>query len=325
MAEQWIPAAQALQIVQVPPSYHDRMTICARARAGLIKSRARLFVRADERTANAELPASFWWAEGHEALEQDWVSGDFSTWIDRTYHWQAFDVSFALRDLLELIPVERRALTAQSLSVVGMNGWISAREARTFAFDRAKLNPMRAGDAIIDACQLGYISARAVLMRRTDGKQSDRWNLEEREWDVPQWYWDEFTGSGANSQDWERGIFAGLGSGPNGSCSITLTGVYFLSETLNVLLPRSVAAAPLATAPTTKPGGRPRKEWWDDLWCAVWGQVYRGDLTPKRQADIEKAMLDWATANGHEISESVIRPAARKMLAALESEGENSR
>jgi hypothetical protein len=40
------------------------------------------------------------------------------------------------------------------------------------------------------------------------------------------------------------------------------------------------------------PKGRPPAAFWDDLWCAVWGRVYRGELIPKRQADVESAMLD---------------------------------
>lgn len=35
-------------------------------------------------------------------------------------------------------------------------------------------------------------------------------------------------------------------------------------------------------------------------------------------------MLDWASDNGHTVSESVVRPLARKMVDAMKREGENS-
>ena len=177
--------------------------------------------------------------------------------------------------------------------------------------------------ALLDACRLGYVTARAVLMRRADGGRPESWTFQEREWNVPVWFWDHFTGHQSSSQNWERGIFSGKGRAPDGRCWITLTGVFFLAESLAVLLPHTVQKAS-ATAPTSNPGGRPRKEFWDDLWCAVWGQVYRGELVPKRQSEIERAMLDWVNTNGHEVAESTIKPLARKMLAELKREGRNT-
>jgi hypothetical protein len=68
-------------------------------------------------------------------------------------------------------------------------------------------------------------------------------------------------------------------------------------------------------------GGRPRKEWWDDFWIAICGEIYEGNLKPKRQADLEKAMLDWAAKHGHEMSEAAARVAARKLFKAWKLEG----
>jgi hypothetical protein len=83
---------------------------------------------------------------------------------------------------------------------------------------------------------------------------------------------------------------------------------------------------PPAFAPETSPeqnkGGRPRKEWWDDLWCAVWGLAWRGDLQPKNQADIERAMMAWIEQRGETASESTIKPLARKMFAEMQREGQ---
>lgn len=73
MAEQWIDAATALEIV-VAPTGNLRggiESLCDRAHMGLVRSRAKLFVIGDRRAENADVPTKFWWAGGHEALEQN--------------------------------------------------------------------------------------------------------------------------------------------------------------------------------------------------------------------------------------------------------------
>ncbi|MHC9419874.1 hypothetical protein ACYZX9_14895 [Sphingomonas citri] len=89
MADQWIEAATALD------TFGNRMAICERCHAALIRAQAASFHRVDDVQSDAELPREFWWAEGHEALDQNWESGDFSTWINHKYHWRAFGVRFA--------------------------------------------------------------------------------------------------------------------------------------------------------------------------------------------------------------------------------------
>lgn len=100
----WMPARDALALVQGRNGYGDAASsIARRAHAGLIRSRARLFSREEPRDYgskeqvdryDAELPQQFWWAEGEAALTANWTTGDFSTWIDKTYLWQAFSVDF---------------------------------------------------------------------------------------------------------------------------------------------------------------------------------------------------------------------------------------
>jgi hypothetical protein len=70
-------------------------------------------------------------------------------------------------------------------------------------------------------------------------------------------------------------------------------------------------------------GGAPRKEWWDDFWIAICGQIWEGDLKPNSQADLERAMLDWASAHNHAMSETSAKVAARKLFKAWKLEGKN--
>jgi hypothetical protein len=77
-------------------------------------------------------------------------------------------------------------------------------------------------------------------------------------------------------------------------------------------------------AQSSKPsGGRPPKPFWDELWASVAAALYNGDLDPKRQADVEKAMLNWAANNGHEIGEATVRRAARLLWHAIQGEDQN--
>lgn len=313
MAEQWIEASRALNLAG------STYAICERASADLVKARAQLLLIGDVRHENAIVPPKFWWAEGHEALVQDWAAGDFSTWIDQSEEWKAFGVTFALPGLLEMIPFERRGLTARALSVAGSADWVSASVARKFASTNGGANPAIADRAVIEQAKLGFLSARAVLAQGSKGASAATdWSWEAREWDMPSWFWEEFTDEGSSSQDWKTGRFSGRGKAPNGLRYLTLQGVHFFKDSLSALLPAAFGG----TAPPVpkNKGGRPPAAFADDLMCAIFGLVHQGDFDPKNQTDVEKAMLDWAVQNDHELGPTVAREKARKVFAALTRE-----
>ncbi len=83
---------------------------------------------------------------------------------------------------------------------------------------------------------------------------------------------------------------------------------------------------PVATAapaiPVNEKRGRPPAKWWDDMWVAIAIQLYTGDLQPKKQADIEKAMLDWVASRGESAAPDTIRVRARKLWNAFQLENE---
>lgn len=173
MADQWIDAGTALDV------FGNRLAICERCEAGLLRSRAQLFKRHEEELVDVELPREFWWPKGREALDQNWETGDFSTWIDRNYHWRAFGVSFALNDLLKMLPFDQHAAIRRRLSVAGNRAWASARKARRFAYNEAGLQPVTAGNGIIEQARLGFVTARAVEMRWAAGQRPDDWTRED--------------------------------------------------------------------------------------------------------------------------------------------------
>ena len=123
MQTQWIPAARALAIITtLKDQFSARIALCTRANAGLIKTRARLLTISDTPQENIAVPVEFWWAGGHEALNQDRNVGDFSTSINRQLEIRAFGVSFDFDGLREMISPDKAATIQRELSVAGDAG-----------------------------------------------------------------------------------------------------------------------------------------------------------------------------------------------------------
>jgi hypothetical protein len=106
--EEWITAAEARQLLKPAfGTYEAQMTICKRAHSGMIRAWAQRFVMDEMTRDNFEIPKQFWWAEGHQALAQNWTASDFDTWTpDQKSHLQAFGVSFLRAEIEKLIPAD---------------------------------------------------------------------------------------------------------------------------------------------------------------------------------------------------------------------------
>ncbi|MGP7984946.1 5'-methylthioadenosine/S-adenosylhomocysteine nucleosidase family protein [Rhodoblastus sp.] len=104
--EQWITASEASHLLKAAfnSEYLARKAICKRAHGALIRARAEQFIVAGEVRAGCELPKEFWWAEGEAALTQNWITGDFDTWIKQQLHLEAFGVSFLRADIEKMVP-----------------------------------------------------------------------------------------------------------------------------------------------------------------------------------------------------------------------------
>lgn len=165
MAIIWIEAALALKFAS--NGAHETfgaLTVCDRADAGLIRAKAKTIIFGKDTQSDAEIPKGFWWAKGHEALEQNSATGDFSTWIDQRVEINAFGVRFALDDVLEILPVEQRALVARQCSVHGSIAWYSARQARNLIANTETQHSFTANNHLIDLAKLGFVTGRAVQM-----------------------------------------------------------------------------------------------------------------------------------------------------------------
>lgn len=66
-------------------------------------------------------------------------------------------------------------------------------------------------------------------------------------------------------------------------------------------------------------GGKPLAAHWDDMWASIAIQLYTGDLQPKTQADVERAMQGWFVDSDLEIGDTALRDRARKLWQKYEA------
>ena len=118
--DDWISAAEALQINQSKSGVSLRTQILVRARDGIIKVRAQHYiVTGGQRAGHISfdkpetgvrkftchvLESNFFWAANGSALQTDWVTGDFSTWINNKWHCRAFGVQFRRSEIEAMVP-----------------------------------------------------------------------------------------------------------------------------------------------------------------------------------------------------------------------------
>jgi hypothetical protein len=135
---------------------------------------------------------------------------------------------------------------------------------------------------------------------------------------VPDKFWWS-VGRAALSQNWATGDFE---TWEGQKHRLRAFGVTFNRQDIEAMIAPAKAAqsSQFNAHPKT---GRPRAEFWDDLLIAVFKQIYLGKLTPTKQVHLEAAMKEWASVNGHEVSDSAIRQRAKRLWAAMQAEDNN--
>lgn len=123
--EEWITAAGAVALLKDTMPSGATFAICARANDGMIRARAERFIRDKQIYDDVEVPAEFWWARGDAALEQNWKTGDFETWINRHVHLKAYGVSFFrshIEKMIARVPIKEAALVGTNATVDSTGG-----------------------------------------------------------------------------------------------------------------------------------------------------------------------------------------------------------
>jgi hypothetical protein len=154
--ETWMSAKAALSYISghMSPSAASR-AICARAHAGILRARATRFTKFAVGVVDFDIPKHFWWAKGEAALKQNWVTGDFKTWIDRKIPLEAYGVKFMREDILAMVGSDAAAVPAEEQPSVDQG---SVLDGATIATSRAGRRPdERWEDVLIDIAAQLYL------------------------------------------------------------------------------------------------------------------------------------------------------------------------
>ena len=119
--------------------------ICRRARAGLIEARTERLLQDGKILNTCEISRNFWWAGGEAALNQNWATGDFDTWIDKKVYLEAFGVTFRRSDIERAKPAAAQHKRAENMNsgkhiFIGHGRSLLWRELKDFLNDRLGLD-----------------------------------------------------------------------------------------------------------------------------------------------------------------------------------------
>lgn len=306
MTHEWIKAPLALAYVTDNPDDDiAKRRICERVHRGLIASKAERLIYKEQEQLDRLMGREFWWAEGHEALEQDWETGYFSTWIDGKFEAHAYGVSFDFGPLTDLVPAEKKAEALARMSVSGSDDWISA--ARLYGAIMTRVNPLDATAVLAEACRLGQLGARAMRASGEKLRGEFRTDWVAIEWDVPLWFWRDFATARHGFFQWHIGKVNGEGRLDGATQRIKLQGIHFHKSGLVNL---GFAPTEASNGSDAKRGRKPEYDW-PAATQAIWGKILRGELIPENQAAVERALQAHLTVGDKEPSESTVRPYAK--------------
>lgn len=190
--------------------------------------------------------------------------------------------------------------------------WISAREAADFVWPGRK--PAPTPNVITRRAAQGMIKANTALLT----KQGPEGITKVPHCSVP----DEFWGGRAMIPDWQSGDFSAQVQQNGKEEKWSAFGVTFKQTDIEAIAqPKSCANVSWqsAVAGARATLGRPHKFDWEKVMIEMARQLYVGDLQPKVQADIEKAIAAYLTGK-ISMSESTIREHARPLWRAIQSE-----
>lgn len=312
MAIEWIKANLALKYAAYGDDEHSvRKAIIERANAGIIAARAQKLILDDTEENNRRIPPVFWRTDDlNDDLHEDWERGDFQRSDRFQIDEQAFGVSFDFLALSELVPSHLQAAAMRGISLSSDKDWISARDLQILL--SSVHNQMKAGSAILEACQLGHIAGRAERMTGGDSSGSSTFDPASGygalAWDIPLWFWRDFV-KDARSLKCSLSKVSGDGYRERKSVKIELQGVHFhRSGLINLGLEDSKEPG----ARLAKSGRKPTYDW-PAACLAIFGEIHRGDLKPENQADIERALISHLSRGDKQPSESTVRPYAKKI------------
>jgi hypothetical protein len=338
MDDAWISAAEALALVDRMNPYSAARSICGRANDGVVAARAHTLIIGDRRAEDVDVPAQFWWAPGHAALEQKWQSGDFETWIDQKFHCRAYGVRFLKRDIVAMLPPERT--TGSQLKLASEGNYAPASRCIEELQRQLSCTKKEAAVHIVRFCRAGLVEGRCASFWY---EVTDIFGTHEVASDnvaIPSWFWEKCALAPDAILDWQSGTFAGRGMVGAHMHKARIRGAEFdvsgLVDMENMLREQdSPPASPLRTAaaapspqsaePTAR-GGRPKSENWANWIAELVCYVYEEGIPQGAGAEGQDAMIGaveerLALRDLESPSRSTVQAAVRAALLRLRSAG----
>lgn len=66
-------------------------------------------------------------------------------------------------------------------------------------------------------------------------------------------------------------------------------------------------------------GGKPLAAHWDAMWAAIAVKLWTGELKPKSQADVKKAMVEWLNEAEIDVGDTALTQRARQLWQAMQN------
>lgn len=167
-----------------------------------------------------------------------------------------------------------------------------------------------AEDALLHRLANSALRARARYAEMRGGSPlSDKSVRSFTEEVIPSSFWQSLKGSedSDRSLDWVLGDFS-YATGYNEFCE---SGQAFDVHFDVTALPGGAGISSNSQGTGGTNAGRPARFDWPNAVLKIFGLIYRGDLKPSKQADIERALLDYLSIDDKAPSESTVRPYAK--------------
>lgn len=342
MDEEWISAAEALALVGKTNPYLAAQSICGRAYDGVIAAKAHLLIIGDIRKEDVDVPAGFWWATGHAALEQKWQSGDFETWLDKRIHCRAYGVMFLKRDISAMLPPRQPKRNQPKRA--GQGNYASAARCIEDLQEQLGCTKNDAAKHIARFSRAGLVEARCASFwcESTDPLGAN----EEEAFEnvaIPSWFWEKCAVGPDAILDWQSGTFAGRGLvGANvqkvriKGAEFDIAGMVELEAMLreqdhpaDVPLAGTGAVTETRSAKSAEPlprGGRPKSENWANWIAELVSFIHEEGIPNGSGAEGQDAVIGaieerLAARDFESPSRSTVQAAVRAALVRLRSAG----
>lgn len=110
MDDEWLSSSETIKLArEVMSLFQAPRAICKRAFDGLIETRGTRVILGTAVVEDGKIPSMFWWAEGEDALTQNWQTGDFETFFEKHMRWRAYGVQFRAQDVMEMLGISLKS------------------------------------------------------------------------------------------------------------------------------------------------------------------------------------------------------------------------